>query len=231
MACGALLLTERTGNGLLDLFADGEELLTYPRGDADAVVATAERYLVSERERAAIAERGRARVRAAHLESHRAGEVLARLADPVPARTAAVRFAGVARAYCLLAHYVHRLHEVLPGDARLPRLRDGYLGAASELARSRALEEPDRSAVLGLLALERGETARALAHLAFAAEHGGRPEDHLARIEALVRAGELRRARDAVAVLTAAHPAYDLGRQWQSVLDGLAPAPAGEARA
>ena len=31
LACGALLLTERTGNGLLDLFADGEELVTYAR--------------------------------------------------------------------------------------------------------------------------------------------------------------------------------------------------------
>src|SRR5262249_11185838 len=43
MACGAMLLTERTGNGLTDLFADGEELITYPRGDVEAIVAAGER--------------------------------------------------------------------------------------------------------------------------------------------------------------------------------------------
>ena len=49
-------------------------------------------------------------------------------------------------------------------------------------------------------------------------EAGGRPEDHLARIEALVRAGDLGRAREAAARLVDDHPAYDLGPQWQAAL-------------
>jgi hypothetical protein len=221
MACGALLLTERTGNGLLDLFEDGAELVTYPRGDVDAAVAAAERYLADEAARAAIAERGRARVHAAHLESHRAAEVLARLAAPPVARQAAARHAGVARAYCVLAHFAQRVRDLLPVPALADRLRAAYLAEAAALARGRTLAEPDRSAVLGALALERGETARALGHLAFAADHGGRPEDHLARIEALVRLGDVRRARDAVAALASAHPTYDLGRQWAAILSDV----------
>ncbi|WP_419787856.1 glycosyltransferase family protein [Pseudodesulfovibrio sp.] len=45
LACGAALLTEATGNGLSDLFTDGEDLLLYPRGDANAAAETARRAL------------------------------------------------------------------------------------------------------------------------------------------------------------------------------------------
>lgn len=229
MACGALLLTERTGNGLLELFRDGEELVTYPRGDVETIVAMAGRYLGAERERAAIAERGRARVREAHLESHRSAEVLARLAAPTAAPPAAARHAGVARAYCVLAYCARRLTEILPGNRRFPLLREAYLAAAVALARGPHLDEPHRSAVLGSVAFERGETALALAHLERAVEQGGRPEDHLVRIEVLLHAGALVRAREAATRLVAAHPAYDLGAQWQSVLGGLTGPAAAEA--
>jgi hypothetical protein len=121
----------------------------------------------------------------------------------------------------VLAHYAWQLGELMPRSPRFPALRAAYLEAATAVACGPRLVEPDRSAVLGLVALERGDTARALAHLGWAAEHGGRLEDHVAHIEALVRAGELTRARDAAGALTAAHPTYDLGEQWQAALGGL----------
>jgi hypothetical protein len=230
MACGALLLTERTGNGLLDLFADGEDLVTYPRGDVEAVVAAAERWLAADGARAAIAERGRARVLAAHLEHHRAETVMARLATPPVRRPAPIRHAGVARACCVLAHQSARLAALFPGRPRFPALRGAYLAAADAVVRRRVLDEPDQSALEGALALERGEVPRALDRLGWAVAHGARPEDHLLRIEALVRAGDLGGARAAGETLCATHPGYDLARDWQTLLTAIAGDGAGAER-
>src|SRR5262249_2775465 len=71
--------------------------------------------------------------------------------------------------------------------------------------------ETDRRAVLGVVALERGDAVRAVDHLGWAAANGGRPEDHLAHIDALLRAGHPTRARGAAEALRAAHPSYALG--------------------
>jgi hypothetical protein len=210
MACGAMLLTERTGNGLLDLFREGEDLVTYPRGDVEAVVAAARRYLAAGDERAAIAERGRTRVRAAHLESHRARELLAGVAAARVPYAAAVRDAGAARAYAMLADYAGRLERRF-GGSMYPALRQRYLAAAAGLVVRHHVAETDRRAVLGIVALERGQLAAALEHLAWAAAHGTRVEDHVLTVEAALRAGDARRAREAVARLRAAHPAYEIG--------------------
>jgi hypothetical protein len=218
MACGAFLLTERTGNGLLDLFAEGEHLVTYPRGDVEAIVRLATRWAAADAERAAVAERGRAAVRAAHLECHRAAELLRRVAADRTRAADAVRRAGAARAYCQLAYYARRLDEHFPADV-YPALRQRYLAAADRLAADPHLGETDRRAVLGLVALERGRTPEALDHLGWAAEHGGRVEDHVVRIEALLRLGDLGAARRAAETLRAAHPAYAAG---DAVVAGLA---------
>src|SRR5262249_60095889 len=76
MAAGALLLTERIGNGLAHPFTDGADLVTYPHGDVPAAVQPPERYLGAERERTAIAAQGRAKVLASHLDRHPAPTVL-----------------------------------------------------------------------------------------------------------------------------------------------------------
>ncbi|HLK11873.1 MAG TPA: glycosyltransferase [Candidatus Binatia bacterium] len=134
LASGALLLTERTGNGLLDLFADGRELVTYPRGNVTAVVEAACALLADEGRRAAIAARGRARVRAAHLESHRAAAVLAAL-DALPARRpAAARRAGAAQAYARLAHRAQCALEVFGAVPFYAALHRAYVAAAAALA-------------------------------------------------------------------------------------------------
>ena len=72
MACGALLLTPHIGNGLLELFQEGEELVTYPDGDAGKAAELARYYLEHEPERALIAARGCAKVRANHTAKQRA---------------------------------------------------------------------------------------------------------------------------------------------------------------
>jgi hypothetical protein len=72
MMCGALLLTERSGNGLLDLFKDGEHLVTYmPRDPQDAADKAA--TLLSDKSATRrIAAAGRAEVLAHHTAKDRA---------------------------------------------------------------------------------------------------------------------------------------------------------------
>jgi len=225
MACGALLLTERTANGLFALFREGEHLVTYPRGDVEAVVAAVRRWLGDEPGRAAIAARGHAEVRARHLESHRAAALLAH-AGAAPARRPAVAKGGAARAYTMLAEYARRLAEVHPAESFYPAARRAYVAAAAALAADPDLAEVDRRAVLGMIALERGRPAEAAHHFAWAATHGGRPEDHLRRIESLLHTGDVRAARDAADALAAAHPSYELAAPLRASLGLLVTPPA-----
>jgi hypothetical protein len=75
MISGALLLTERRANGLLDLFNDGEHLVTYtPRDTSDAADKIKE-LLSSVTRTRSIAARGREDVLSKHRPIHRALEV------------------------------------------------------------------------------------------------------------------------------------------------------------
>jgi Glycosyl transferases group 1 len=222
MAAGAFLLTERTGNGLLELFVEGEHLVTYPRGDVGAAVAAARRWLADEPGRAAIAARGAMLVRARHCESHRAAALLAHVAAAPAPLPAAFRLGAAARGYGMLAHYAGRLAAHFPDEPLYPPLRLAYLAAAATLAQDPDLDEPDRRATLGQVALEEGRGAEAIAHLDWVAERRGDLEDHVARLEALIRTGDVRRARDAAAALRAAHPGYPIGRQLEEGLGLLA---------
>lgn len=72
LMCGALLVTPRTGNGLEQLFTDGEHLVTYSSGNADDAAKKISYYLAHEQERSAIATQGRACVLRSHTALARA---------------------------------------------------------------------------------------------------------------------------------------------------------------
>jgi hypothetical protein len=76
LACGSLLLMERVGNGLGDLFEDRTHLVLYDRGDAEQITALSEYYNAHEDERERIAATGRAAVLASHTGMHRARGLL-----------------------------------------------------------------------------------------------------------------------------------------------------------
>ena len=57
---GALLLTPRTGNGLSDLFTDGEHCVLYEAGSSEDAILKLKYYLENEDERKRIADKGRA---------------------------------------------------------------------------------------------------------------------------------------------------------------------------
>jgi len=77
-ACGGMLLTERVGNGLSDLFSDGEDVVTFDRHD---FIEKAAYYLQNDRERRRIAESGKKRTHRQHTIMQRAENLLAILRD------------------------------------------------------------------------------------------------------------------------------------------------------
>lgn len=75
MMCGALLLTERTGNGLFDIFEDGTHLVSYTPRDPQDAAAHVARLLSNQRLMRSIAEAGRSEILAKHTMLHRAHEI------------------------------------------------------------------------------------------------------------------------------------------------------------
>ncbi len=72
MMCGATLLTERTENGLLDLFREGEHLVTYAAHNADEAAEKIRWLLDNPQTMRAIAKAGREEILQKHLPKHRA---------------------------------------------------------------------------------------------------------------------------------------------------------------
>lgn len=72
LAMGKPLLTPLTGNGLLDLFEDGRDFLTYAPDDAVDCAAKARQLLDHPDQAELMARSGLAKVDAAHRASHRA---------------------------------------------------------------------------------------------------------------------------------------------------------------
>lgn len=75
MMCGATLLTERTENGLLDLFRDGEHLVTYTAHNAEDAAEKIRWLLDNPNTMRAIARAGREEILQKHLPKHRAAVI------------------------------------------------------------------------------------------------------------------------------------------------------------
>lgn len=128
MACGALVLAPRADNGLLDLFRDGEDLITYPAEDVDGLLAALARHAAHPGALPEIVARGRETVRAGHLACHRAAAVLEALGEIDPAGRRSRTTAG---AYRVLAAQAERLMGRYPASSLYRRLRAAYLDAAA----------------------------------------------------------------------------------------------------
>ncbi|MEO6028872.1 MAG: glycosyltransferase [Candidatus Binatia bacterium] len=90
MACGALLLTERTGNGLEDLFTSGEHLAAY---GPENLLQQAGHFLAAPAERERIARAGAEAVAARHTMAARMATLTDWLAAGVPRRDTTPRAA------------------------------------------------------------------------------------------------------------------------------------------
>jgi len=76
MMCGSLLLTERTNNGLLDIFEDGVHLVTYERNSPDDAAEKALKLLADKSRMRSIAHAGRELVCAKHRAANRLETIL-----------------------------------------------------------------------------------------------------------------------------------------------------------
>jgi hypothetical protein len=163
MASGALLVTERTGNGLTELFTPGEHLVTYEHHDE--VPTLVRHYLDDVQERERIARNGQQLVSQQHTYDHRIETMLAVTKDAdwgrrAPARSwpqseALLRNArlqslnGQVNAACDLWSQLARLH----GASWHTMAATGYVARA--IARRTRLKEivkgrfPGRTALAG----------------------------------------------------------------------------------
>lgn len=130
LAMGKPLLTPRTGNGLLDLFRDGADLLTYAPDDEADCAAKARWLLDHPAEAQAMGRAGLAKVDASHRAAHRAqtcGRFLAeRLAKGSHARLAA---AGAIRETVLRPLHLHWAEASAAPALKAAYLRDARRGA------------------------------------------------------------------------------------------------------
>lgn len=76
MGAGALLLTEKSPNGLFDIFKEGEHLVTYTKGDVQEAAERIRELLADKDRLRRIASRGRNEVMGKHRAEHRLAEVL-----------------------------------------------------------------------------------------------------------------------------------------------------------
>lgn len=102
LASGALLLTPRVSAETLDLFPEGECLITYAPHDAEDAIRKIEYYLAHEDKRIAIASRGYERVRAEHLASNRASQ-LVEVIERATSRPLAEKLFSAAMTYLRIA--------------------------------------------------------------------------------------------------------------------------------
>lgn len=118
LSCGGLLLTPRIGNGLLELFGDKKELVSYERGNAADAAEKIRYYLSNDTEREQIASAGRELVLKKHSEAARAAEFEEIL---LPLQKGARRYAHFAAAFMKM--FALRFASALNADTLLKEIR------------------------------------------------------------------------------------------------------------
>jgi hypothetical protein len=96
LASGAMLLTPRVSSETLELFPDGEALVTYEAHNVEDAVRKIRYYLEHEEERRRIAWSGYTRVKATHLAEHRARQLLSVIERVTPRSRSLKRFSAAA---------------------------------------------------------------------------------------------------------------------------------------
>lgn len=95
LASGALLLTPQVSEETLELFPDGECLVTYKPHDVEDAVQKIEYYLGCDQERIRIATQGYQQLQTKHLAHHRARELLRIIENATPRPQADKAFSAV----------------------------------------------------------------------------------------------------------------------------------------
>lgn len=131
MMCGTMLLTERSGNGLFDLFKDQVHLVSYEKGNA-AQAAELIKFYLNDRTRARqIAKAGREAILAAHLPKHRAARMLQIVTHTRAKRPSNHRCFGVMTNMSALAKGLEKTDSRIAGRSLVLALRAADQGVKS----------------------------------------------------------------------------------------------------
>jgi hypothetical protein len=127
MMCGSALLTERSENGLLDLFTDGEHLRTYQKNDVLGAAEIIREMCQNVTETRRLADRGRQRILEAHLPIHRA-TVMNQCLKSIQRRHVPARFLGAMANYSALSISMERQGIAQFGIALIAALKAATTG-------------------------------------------------------------------------------------------------------
>jgi len=111
LSSGALLVTPKIENGLLELFEDKKEIVCYENGNAEDAIEKIEYYLRNDKEREQIAEKGNQKALSLHQSKNRVERIVAEL-DGLTNLKPANRAYGAAFSY--LAGFVTCNSQAIP---------------------------------------------------------------------------------------------------------------------
>jgi hypothetical protein len=140
MMCGSLLLTERTPNGLFDIFEEGTHLVTYTPDSVDEATEKVAYLLQNPERMRQIAHAGREEILKKHLPKHRAQmvhEVISTISKRTPAKDRHYRAMVNHTITSLMAARNIGQHIPLPLTAALLAAQQG-LEAGEELSKTQA---------------------------------------------------------------------------------------------
>jgi len=140
MMCGTLLLTERTPNGLFDIFREGEHLVTYSPDSVDEATEKVSYLLQHPDQMRQIARAGREEIIKKHLPKHRAQTVhtiLSTVSKRTPAKDRNFRAMVNHAMTSLISARTTGQHMPLPLTASLLAAQQG-LAAGEEISNTQA---------------------------------------------------------------------------------------------
>ncbi len=188
MMCGACLLTERTRNGLFDLFEDGVHIVTYEHGNVDEAAAKISELLANPARCSEIGARGRKEILGKHTTMHRAQWLLEML-PKIKKRQSAMRFYASMVNLATLGARLEAIDTTLSGTAYIQALKS----AEHALAHNEALTE-EAACYLVIACSRYGARLRTSAADALLSQtmlrHPGNATVKLAQIRSLLNRGE-----------------------------------------
>lgn len=126
MMCGGMLLTERSGNGLFELFKDGEHLVSYTKDDPREAAEKISYYLAHREEARRIGAAGRAEILRAHLSEHRAARMW-EVVQRAHKRQSPYKHFGAFVNFTVLARRMEKIDKGFGSRAIIAALRSGEM--------------------------------------------------------------------------------------------------------
>lgn len=225
MISGSMLLTERTGNGLFELFREGEHLVTYAKGDVDEAASVISKYLADKPAARIIAKAGREEVLKKHSTEARAEDLISIVKD-LRRSTSPRRYFSAAVVYSVAGRVLKKVDH----RASLPLFDAALRCAASGLSKSEEVDETIATEVINSC-IERdlitGEPVGQRLLYSFSEKYEDQPLFSLAAIRGLLNEGRRSEAEE-LSKRRFPAPIHDVFRAAEETVTNLRKAVSGE---